>query len=116
MNYLFVCLGASLGAVVRYWISMFFRERHQVKFPYATLLVNLTGAFLLGLMASLYQKDSTVYLLLGTGFLGGYTTFSTFNEELWVMLANKRWLQWLTYFSVSYGGGIILAFIGYKLC
>lgn len=82
-----VALGGALGAVSRYavsgWVSRLTRES---PFPYGTLTVNLVGAFLLGLLMGIGSEGRwllppAVRVLLGVGFLGGLTTFSTFSYE-----------------------------------
>ncbi|MCT7895250.1 MAG: fluoride efflux transporter CrcB, partial [Lactobacillus gasseri] len=81
--------------------------------PYATLLINLTGAFLLGLVFS-RNFSPFVYALVGTGVLGGYTTFSTLNVELLSHWQDHNYKTFLLYALLSYGGGLILVFAGYK--
>jgi len=75
--------GALLGANVRYWVANFFGERLGLGFPYGTLFINITGSFLLGFILTLLSNrlvvDPGYRLLIGTGFLGAYTTFSTFS-------------------------------------
>lgn len=109
MSFLLVGLGASLGAVTRYGINRFFEKRPH-PYPFATQLINLTGALLLGIFAGLHLNQSW-YLFLGTGMMGGYTTFSTFNFELFTLYRNDRPLFY-TYFAISYGGGLLLGFVG----
>lgn len=109
MAFLLVGCGAALGAMLRYGINRFFEKRPH-PYPFATQLINLTGALLLGIFAGLHL-DQSWYLFLGTGLMGGYTTFSTFNFELFTLYRNERSLFY-TYFTVSYGGGLILSFLG----
>lgn len=108
--------GASFGAVLRYAITNY-GKKHWMKqsvFPWPTLLINLTGAFLLGLLFRL-KLGVFWYTLLGTGVLGGYTTFSTLNVEM-LSLADsgqKRTLK--HYLLASYLGGLTLVTAGYAL-
>ncbi len=82
-----VALGGAFGAVSRYLISGWVaRLTHESPFPYGTLAVNLTGSFLLGLMMGLGGEGRlllppAVRVVLGVGFLGAFTTFSTFSYE-----------------------------------
>lgn len=93
----------------RYGINRFFEKRPH-PFPKATLLINLTGAFILGIFAGLHLNQP-LYLFLGTGMMGGYTTFSTFNFELLTLYKeNRRFFYW--YFCLSYGFGLLLSFLG----
>ncbi|EKW99622.1 fluoride efflux transporter CrcB [Ligilactobacillus saerimneri] len=116
MTYLWICLGASCGSAVRYLIATWFKtQRWGQTFPYATLIVNLTGAWSLGVLAHHLVATSSAYLLLGTGFMGGYTTFSTMNLELWLQAKSKKWGQLVPYLLLTYGGGVLLAWWGYLL-
>ncbi len=82
-----VALGGAFGAVSRYLISGWVaRLTHESAFPYGTLAVNVTGSFLLGLMMGLGGEGRlllppAVRVVLGIGFLGAFTTFSTFSYE-----------------------------------
>lgn len=109
MNMLLVGLGAALGAMARFFINRFFEKRPH-PYPWATQIINLTGAFLLGVFSGLHLSDAA-YLFLGTGMMGGYTTFSTFNFELLTLWQAKPKLFY-RYFAISYGGGLFLSFLG----
>lgn len=105
-------LGAVIGAVLRYAITNFGKRNFSSSFPYATLLINLTGTFMLGLLFAL-KTPIFIYALVGTGILGGYTTFSTLNVELLALLNNKKYSTFLGYLLISYGGGLLLIYLGY---
>ena len=83
-------------------------------FPWPTLLINLTGAFLLGLAFAL-QLPASVYAFLGTGVLGGYTTFSTLNTEMVSLAENGQKHVLKRYLLASYLGGAVLLTCGYYL-
>lgn len=112
MNLLLVGFGAALGAMARFAINRFFEKRPH-PYPKATQIINLTGAFLLGIFSGLHLNDG-LYLFLGTGMMGGYTTFSTFNFEMLTLYQTKRKLFYY-YFALSYGGGLLLSFFGVAL-
>lgn len=79
--YLLVAIGGMFGAVVRYWISGYYKNSN---FPYGTLIVNVIGTGLLGFLVTIYSLnvlDSNWLILLGTGFMGSLTTMSTFVVE-----------------------------------
>jgi len=86
-------LGGVLGANARYLVSIWAARRWGTAFPWGTLLINLSGSFALGflleLLAARFGNDLDARLLLGTGFLGAYTTFSTFAFET-VALGRQR--------------------------
>lgn len=111
-----VGFGASLGAVARYALTSY-GKKHWMQgtaFPWPTLLINLTGTFLLGLAFAL-QLPARVYSLLGTGVLGGYTTFSTLNTEMVSLAENGQKHVLKRYLLASYLGGAVLLTGGYYL-
>ena len=82
--YLGVAVAGAVGAPARYLVDGFVRSRTRDDLPYGTLLINLTGSFLLGLLTGLALTrgfPNTPFVLLGAGFCGAYTTFSTFAFE-----------------------------------
>ena len=85
LNYIFVSAGAAIGGALRYGISTYIQKNISVIFPYGTLVVNILGSFILGLiMFYLNEKEligSEFRLFLTVGFCGGFTTFSTFSYE-----------------------------------
>ncbi|HOW91785.1 MAG TPA: fluoride efflux transporter CrcB [Anaerolineaceae bacterium] len=84
-KFLLISAGAVLGANARYWIGTWAAEKWGSAFPYGTLLINLSGSLLLGVFMALTAEraviDPRIRLLVATGFLGAYTTFSTFTYE-----------------------------------
>ncbi|MFI5914267.1 fluoride efflux transporter CrcB [Dactylosporangium sp. NPDC051541] len=78
MTLLLIALGAAVGAPLRYLTDRFVQSRHDSAFPWGTLTVNIVGSFVLGLVTGLPHLWST---LLGTGFCGALTTYSTFSYE-----------------------------------
>ncbi len=86
LPYLLVGIGGFLGANARFIVSKLFARGFETYFPFATFFVNITGSFFLGLLGhiliyfKIFEPDYVRYLL-GVGFLGAYTTFSTFEYE-----------------------------------
>jgi CrcB protein len=82
---LWICLAGALGTGVRYLIGVWATERLGSQLPYGTLIVNVVGCFAMGLIAALTVHalvlPATVRLALTTGFIGGLTTYSSFNQE-----------------------------------
>ncbi len=97
-NTILIFLGAGIGGVFRFWISNFIYWFAGRQFPYGTLVVNVSGCFLMGLLFVLLLErfDSAapqLRALLLIGFLGGYTTFSSFSIETLNLFENGAWLS-----------------------
>ena len=96
INYLLVAVGAAAGGVFRYWLSDIAHRIFETTFPIGTLVVNIIGSFLLGII--IYYLDSNellstyIKLLLAIGFCGGFTTFSTFSLETMNLFQNSEYL------------------------
>ena len=108
MEYIVVGIGGVFGSITRYALGKFISERSNTKFPVGTFIINITGALLLGIVTT-YQANKGIYLLLGEGFLGAYTTFSTFMYEGFNLFQDKEKLNAFIYIS----GSLILGIIGF---
>lgn len=94
MTALAVVLGGSLGAVVRYGLEGLVAPRQRSPFPLSTLVVNVSGSTILGALVGAIttgRVSTGAIPLLGTGFLGGYTTFSTFTYETLRLIEDGAW-------------------------
>ncbi|PFQ50841.1 fluoride efflux transporter CrcB [Bacillus cereus] len=111
---LLVAAGGFFGAITRFAISNWFKKRNKTPFPIATFLINITGAFLLGYIIG-NGITTGCQLLLGTGFMGAFTTFSTFKFESVQLLNRKKLYIFLLYLSATYIIGIAFAFLGMKI-
>jgi len=115
-EFLLIGAGAVLGANARYWVTNYFAQRFGADFPFGTLFINITGSFLLGLVlvlvANRFVVDPGYRLLLGTGFLGAYTTFSTFSYDTIVLLERGDLLPAATNVTVSVGISLLAAYLG----
>ena len=80
LEFFIVGIGGIFGSIVRYSLGKYISERSYADIPIGTLIINATGAILLGIVSMIY-KEGKLYLLLAEGFLGAYTTFSTFMYE-----------------------------------
>jgi fluoride exporter len=84
-KYLMVGIGGALGSVLRFWVGGYVGDRLGVRFPYGTFLINCTGSFLVGFVVTLLAERThwspNWRYLIPIGFIGGYTTFSTFELE-----------------------------------
>ena len=101
-RYLMVMLGAALGGLARYAIGAAVAHRFTGRFPLGTLVVNVTGCFLIGvLMTSFMERGDhpNLRLLLVVGVLGGYTTFSSFGWETFQAITEGR--PWIGFANVA---------------
>jgi fluoride exporter len=114
MRYLWVGLGGALGSIARYAISLNVDQTH---FPWATLGINISGAFILGafLTLALGHLSIAVMTSIAVGVIGGYTTFSTFAWEGFTMGRTGRAHLAFVYLAVSIIGGLIAAWGGYTV-
>ena len=111
-NLLLVGLGGATGSMLRYLCQRAWNSQ----FPYGTLIVNLAGCFLIGLLwGSLKEGETQKRLLLATGFCGGFTTFSAFTQESMQLLMENRWLVFSLYVGLSVTAGLLATYLGYKL-
>lgn len=114
MTVLFVALGAAVGAPTRYLVDRWLGVRPGPGFPWGTLLVNVAGSLLLGFLTAL-PADPAVAALLGTGFCGALTTYSTFSyDTLRLVRAGSRGRA-LAYVLASVTIGVAAAFAGAAL-
>lgn len=105
--YLWVALGGALGSVSRYWVNGLISEKFGATFPWGTLVINVTGSFIIGFVGALAipegrmdsasRQFATQFLMIGV--CGGYTTFSSFSLQTLNLLRDREWL---------YAGGNIL--------
>lgn len=103
-------LGAGCGAVLRYLIMMA-GKRWGSAFPMATLVINATGALVAGVLVTLALPQLWSLILL-TGFCGGYTTFSTYMTDTFVLLRDRHWIQGMLYYAGTALVGILAAAVG----
>ena len=111
MNLLALGLGAFFGALSRFALSQWTKTFWTRDFPLATFAGNVSGSFLLGLVVGLHL-DSPWMLFLGTGFLGSFTTFSTFKLETLQLVQHENRRTLILYLGMSYVLGIGAAFLG----
>jgi fluoride exporter len=105
-NYLIISIGAVLGANARYMLGGWAAEKFGTSFPYGTLIINVTGSLALGFFMTLISDrfivDPRWRLLVAIGFLGAYTTFSTYTyESANLILSGQVWTGLLNLFGSS---------------
>ncbi|MCE9563269.1 MAG: fluoride efflux transporter CrcB [Planctomycetes bacterium] len=121
-----LAVGGGAGANARYWlghwVAMWEMSRFdtRLEFPFATMFINVSGSFILGLLAGSFLNQPTPsernwYLLLGTGFCGGYTTFSTFSYETFKLMQDGKLGLALVYSLGSVVAGLVGVWLALKL-
>lgn len=120
MNLFALALGGFAGAVCRYWSGLLLNRMQKASpIPYAMLIVNLIGSFGLGLFTGGYVTDlespyeHSLYLAVGVGFFGSFTTFSTFSNEAMQLWKRKSYAGCISYVLLTIAGSILLFAIGY---
>jgi len=111
-------LGGAVGTYLRYVVGMWFNAQPWGQgFPYGTLFINVTGSFILGVAAvvileRLPPEHMNWYFLIGTGFCGGFTTFSTFEWETFKLVRDGSWYLALANVFGSVLAGFVGVFLG----
>jgi len=115
---LLVGLGSFIGGIGRYLVSLPFENKLMFTFPFATLIVNIVGCFLMGLVYALAIKGITSAewrIFFATGILGGFTTFSAFSLETVTMFKDGHVANAILYVAASIILGIAAVFAGMSL-
>ncbi|MSQ15806.1 MAG: fluoride efflux transporter CrcB [Dehalococcoidia bacterium] len=118
-DFLWVPLGGAIGATARYTLGIWVVNRVGVSFPWNTLIINITGSLAIGISLTLLTErliaDPAWRLFLVVGFLGGYTTFSSYTYEALAMLEAGDWIPATWYVLGSNGVGLAAAYFGIVL-
>lgn len=114
INVLTVGLGAAIGSVLRFLATTFFKTFFKnISFPIGTLFINVSGSFLLGLVNGQLPKTN-FWITFFIAIIGGYTTFSTYMNEI-VQIKMKNKMMAMIYYFITALFGIIAALIGYVI-
>jgi fluoride exporter len=123
VTYMWVAIGGALGSVARYWLNGIASEKFGETFPWGTMLVNLTGSFVIGIVAALAGPDgrmdsssrafATQFIMIG--ICGGYTTFSSFSLQTLNLLRGGEWLYAGTNVFLSVIVCLVAVWLGYLL-
>ena len=120
-DYLWVGLGSACGGMGRYWVTLAIARRWGEHFPYGTVLANVSGSFLIGLVAALAAGHDhgwgshSVRLFLMAGVLGGYTTFSSFSLQTLVLARDGHWGSAALHVLISVISCLLAVGGGYQL-
>lgn len=118
-NLLIVAFGGGVGSVARYLLSFYIQKSTDGTFPWGTFVVNLLGSFIIGLLYALSERgqimSTEIRLLLAVGLCGGFTTFSTFANENFILIRGGEFFQMAFYTSLSVVLGFFFVYLGYSL-
>ena len=98
LSYLWVGIGGALGSITRFWLSGLIAQRFGESFPVGTLVINITGSLVIGILAAMGMPEGRIYLQPGVreflmiGLCGGYTTFSSFSLQTLNLANDGEWL------------------------
>ena len=115
----YIGIGSAVGGITRFLVGTLIQQRLPVEFPLGTLVVNITGSFILGFLLRYALAtpaiSAEVRALLTTGFCGGYTTFSTFSYETATLLEGGNYRRAVFYIVASVLVALIGTFLGFDL-
>ena len=118
-NFLLVMIGGAIGAALRYEVGRLTLHQLDPGFPWGTLIVNLAGGLLMGALAGFMfgrtPPDQALWMFVGVGILGGFTTFSAFSFDMFAMLEQGRTGLAALYAAASVLGALGLLFLGFWL-
>jgi len=116
---LIVGSGSALGGIARFLIGKLVMTFFPYSFPMATFLINIAGSFLIGLAYAMSGKSGSMspasLIFLATGFLGGFTTFSSFGLETMQLIQSKAYLAAFSYVTLSNVIGIVMVLAAYQI-
>ena len=111
-----VAFGGAFGASARYLLDRFIEQHTESVFPWATFAINVTGCFLIGLiiktLVDRHHLPAWIRVGIVVGVLGGYTTFSTFSQEIFSLLESSDVVVALAYAGASVGFGLLAVYAG----
>ena len=116
MKYLMVGIGGFLGAIARFWVGNYVGGKMGVRFPYGTFLINISGSFVIGLSLALLTAkvnwSPNWRYLIPVGFIGAYTTFSTFEYETLVRIQDGQFMTGSLNVILSVLVGFVAVWLG----
>ncbi len=112
-------LGGFIGTCLRFLTGKFFHAVTSSAFPWGTFSVNVIGSFVIGIFFGLAERSNVISpsmnVFLITGFCGGFTTFSSFADDMYLLLQQKHWLFFALYVGLSFLLGLALVWAGRTL-
>lgn len=113
MDLLFIGLGGAAGSIARYQTARWIAGKSKNSYLLATFIINISGAIVLGIVSGIQSRE--ISLLLSDGFLGAFTTFSTFMYEGFCLFDNNRRKNAAVYILLSLGVGLAGYAAGYSI-
>jgi fluoride exporter len=111
-----VGLGGFIGTVARFLISRYFQVNVTSVFPWSTFVVNIIGCLLIGIIYGVSEKSEVlspeIRLFLTVGICGGFTTFSTFSNDSFMLIREQEWFRFALYTSLSIFIGLMAVYVG----
>lgn len=118
-RYLLIAIGGALGAIARYQIGALAAERFGMRFPVGTLVINISACFVIGFTVEFLNRHTDINpawrYLIPVGFIGAYSTFSTFEWEVWTDFTVGAFWIGILYMAASLAGGLIAVALGAAL-
>ena len=113
---LIVGFGGFIGTVARFLISRYFQFNVTSVFPWSTFIINITGCLLIGIIYGITEKGNVlspeIRLFLTVGICGGFTTFSTFSNDAFLLAREQEWFRFALYTSLSVFIGLMAVYLG----
>lgn len=118
-RYFLIAIGGALGSVARFWVGTTIAGRMGTRFPFGTLVVNISACLIIGLSVEILSRHTSLNpswrYLVPIGFIGAYSTFSTFEWEIFANLSNGAFWIAILYLTVSLVSGLIAVALGAAL-
>jgi len=115
-KYFAVGIGGFVGSIIRFWLATYVGQRMGTRFPYGTFLINVSGSFLIGFVMTILTErthlNPTYRYLIPIGFIGGYTTFSTFEYETLRAIQDGQFVIGLLNIVLSVVVGFLMVWTG----
>ncbi len=115
-KYLIIAVGGAIGSMLRFWVGAYVSGRMGARFPYGTFVINITACFLIGLVMTVLtektQWSPNWRYLIPIGFLGGYSTFSSFEYETFRVFQSNELLVAGLNIALSVGIGFLAVWFG----